>query len=63
MTVFWVVEPAVWFKFTDVLKMLVATSTGAIALMTARNNNPGDSHLHTRRPEYLRTQSESKSLF
>jgi hypothetical protein len=61
---------AVWWKFTNISEVLDASIIGKIALMmeaastsetsvnfyrTTRRNNPGDSHLHTRSRENLRS--------
>jgi hypothetical protein len=55
MTVFWVVTPYSWWKFTDVSVCLAIApvieagstyETSVNVYQTIRRNNPEDSHLH-----------------
>jgi hypothetical protein len=68
MDVFWVVVPCslleVYQRFIITLMMEAASTSETLVnfYQTIRRHNPGDSHLHTRRRENLKSQRAIISL-
>jgi hypothetical protein len=57
MAVFWVVAPWSLVRFISLMMEAASTSEASVNFyQTTRRNNREDSHLHTRRREYLKSK-------
>jgi hypothetical protein len=62
MAVFWVVPASIISSMIALMMEAASTSETLINFyQTTRRNNPEDSHLHTRRPENLKSYNEKVS--